>query len=533
MQFQSRRSNIRATNGMVATTQPLAAMSGLRAMLDGGNAVDAAVTAAATLNVVEPHSTGVGGDLFALVWNASDKKVRALNASGRSPAAASLDELRNMGLTSIPNQSAHSVTVPGTVSGWAELLRKYGRMDLHDALAPAIAYAEKGFPVSEVIADHWRAGAIRLEAGPAGGELLHRGASPKSGDSMKLPTLARTLRDVAEGGSESFYQGPVAARIARFTQSMGGWLSEEDFADHRPQWIEPVSASYRGFDCWQCPPPSQGVAALMALNICEGFDLSAMGAQSPDRYHHLIESMRLAFADSMRWVSDPDSMEMPPDNLLSKEYAASRRSGIASGHALDIVPAGNPGSPIEHHNTVYVCAVDGEGNCCSLINSVFMSFGSGLVVPGTGIALHNRGASFSLDPNHPNALAPRKLPFHTLMPGLVTQGGELFAGYGVMGAMQQAQGHLQALTNMIDFGFDPQQALDAARFSVRPGEGIALESLVDERIATELAARGHRIFTLEPHGTLFGSGQIITRDSETGVLTGGSEPRADGAAVGW
>lgn len=530
MNFTSRRSNVRAANGMVATTQPLAAMTGVRVLMEGGNAVDAAVASAAVLNVTEPHSTGVGGDLFALVWMSEEKRVRALNASGRSPQSASLEELVGAGLTHIPDNSPYAVTVPGAVSGWEALLNRYGTMQLADVLGPSIRYAEDGYAVSEIISSHWNAGAPRLNSGPAGGELLLNGAPPAPGDVMKLPTLAATLREISEGGSEAFYRGPLAGKIARFVQKMGGWLSETDFEEHRPEWVEPISTSYRGYDCWQCPPPSQGVNALMALNIVEGFDLKEMGFQTADTFHHLIEGMRLAFADALHHVADPDDMTTEAESLISRDYAAERRKLTSPDRAMTLAPHGQPPA---HHNTVYVTVVDGEGNACSLINSVFMSFGSGLVVPGTGIALHNRGASFSLDPNHANCLAPGKLPYHTLIPGMVTRSGELWASYGVMGAMQQAQGHLQALVNMIDFGLEPQQALDAPRFSIRLGEGIAIEDLVSLEVSRGLATRGHRIMVMPPHGTLFGSGQIIARDPGSGVLTGGSEPRADGFAVGW
>lgn len=311
-------------------------------MMEGGNAVDAAVCAAAVLNVVEPHSTGVGGDLFALVWTAREKRVRALNASGRSPADADADALRRMGLSAVPDDSAWAVTVPGAVSGWDALLNRYGRMPLADVLRPAVGYAEDGFPVSEIIADHWRAGAPRLAAGPAGGELLLNGAPPAAGEIMRIPTLANTLRSVAEGGADAFYNGAVAARIAGFAQTMGGWLSESDFARHAPEWAEPASVSYRGVDCWQCPPPSQGVNALMALNICEGFDLAGMGFQSADALHHMIEAMRLAFADALEHVADPAAMRVSPEALLSKEYAAARRSAIAPNRAMATAASGSP-----------------------------------------------------------------------------------------------------------------------------------------------------------------------------------------------
>ncbi len=530
MNFNSRRSNIRAMNGMVSTTQPLAAMAGMQMLTGGGNAIDAAVATAAALNVTEPHSTGVGGDLFALVWMAGEKRVRALNASGKSSQSASLEQLTRGGLTHIPDTSAYTVTVPGAVSGWEALLDRYGGMGLADTLGPAIRYAEEGYPVSEVISDHWSAGAPRLSAGLAGAELLLDGRPPAPGDLMRLPTLATTLNEIAEGGSEAFYKGPIARKISEFTQSMGGWLSENDFRIYQPEWVEPISTSYRGYECWQCPPPSQGVNALMALNIAEGFDLQATGFQTSDTLHRLIESMRLAFADALHHVTDPSKMITDVETLISKEYAASRRKLISPDRMLDVAPHGQPPA---HHNTVYVSVVDGQGNACSLINSVFMPFGSGLVVPGTGIALQNRGASFSLDPDHVNRLEPGKRPYHTLIPGMVTRGGELWASYGVMGAMQQAQGHLQVLVNMIDFGLEPQQALDAPRFSIRLGEGVAIENRAGAEVINDLAARGHRMLAMSPHGGLFGSGQIITRDPETGVLTGGSEPRADGHAIGW
>ena len=515
---------------MVATTQPLAAMAGLRALMQGGNAVDAAVATAATLNVVEPHSTGMGGDLFALVWMADEKRVRALSACGQSPAAASLDDLRRIGLREVPALGPYPVTVPGAVSGWETLLRDCGRMTLADALGPAIGYAENGFPVSDVIASHWTVGAERLSVGPAGDELLLNGGAPRAGDMMTMPTLAQSLRTVAEDGSDAFYRGALAERIASFVQSEGGWLTVEDMAAHETTWVEPITSSYRGYHVWQVPPPSQGVNALMALNIAEGFELAGMGFQSADAFHHLIESMRLAFADALHYVTDPSAMGVAVSSLLAKSYADERRALISGERAL---PMATHGIPPAHHDTVYVSAVDGDGNACSLINSLFMSFGSGLVAPGTGIALHNRGASFSLDPSHANRLEPRKLPFHTLIPGMATRDGELFASYGVMGAMQQAQGHLQVLANMIDFGLTPQQALDAPRFSVRIGEGIAMESAASADVIRDLAARGHRILVGEPHGIGFGSGQIITRDAATGALTGGSDPRADGFAVGY
>ena len=519
-----------ARNGMVATSQPLAAMAGLRMLMEGGNAVDAAVTAAAVLNVVQPASTGIGGDVFALVRMAKDKKVRALNASGRAPAEASLAELREQGLTSVPEQSTYAVTVPGAVSGWEAALESHGTMTLAEALKPAIDYAFEGYPVSEVISSAWDASAHKLRAHSSGSELLIDGRAPRLGEIVRLPELARSLEAVAEGGADAFYRGRLAQQVAAFVQQHGEWLSTEDMANHRATWEEPIYADYRGIRCWQCPPNTQGVNLLMALNLAEGFDFVEMGFQSAEAYHHLIECMRLAFADGLYHVTDPEKMRVSTDELLSKSYADDRRKLIRPDRAMESLPTGPAPS---HADTVYITCVDADGNACSFINSVFSDFGTGLVVPGTGIALHNRGSSFSLDPDHPNALEPGKRPFHTLIPGMATRDDELWLCYGVMGAMQQAQGHLQVLVNMIDFGLGPQAALDAPRFSVRPGEGIAIEDLVPPAVVRDLEARGHGMIDADPRGTFFGGGQIIERDHETGVLKGGSEPRLDGCAVGW
>lgn len=531
MAFYSRRSAILARRVMVATSQPLAAMVGVRTLMEGGNAVDAAVATAAALNVVEPGSTGVGGDLFALVWMNKEKKARALNASGRAPAAASIEELKAKGLTRMPQYSAHSVSVPGTVSGWHTLLEAYGSMPLSHVLAPAISYAEEGYPVTEVIAGHWAAAIPRLAQQRSGEEFMINGRAPHCGEVIKLPYLANTLRAIAEGGPEAFYHGDLAQKTASFVQELGGWLTTADMAAHTSTWEEPISTEYRGATCWECPPNTHSIATLMALNIVEGFDIQGMGFQSADTYHHLIEAMRLAYADTLSYVADPDMAHVPTQELLSKEYAAQRRVLINKNRALESVPFGEV--PV-NHDTVYIACVDSEGNACSLINSIFETFGSGLVVPGTSIALHNRASLFSLDPRHPNALAPGKRPYHTLMPALATRDGELWLCFGVMGSFQQPQGQLQVLVNMVDFDLDPQEALNALRFSVRLGSGVALEEGLSPEVFAELQRRGHNVFLAEGHDPLvFGGGQIIERDRESGVLRGGSEPRNDGCALGW
>ena len=530
MYFDSRRSTVLATNGMVATSQPLASVAGLQVLMEGGNAVDAAICTAATLNVVEPNSTGVGGDVFALMWNEQEKSVRALNGSGRASSQANLEELRAAGHHSMPNVGPYSVAVPGTVHGWETLRRECGSMPLDRLLAPAIRYAEEGFPVSEVIAFQWDANLRKISSYPSGQEFLVDGQAPVKGHLMRLPTLGRTMRAIAEGGTEAFYHGELARKMSSFVEEHGGWLTLEDLAEHTSDWDEPISIDYRGFTCWECPPNGQGIAALEALNIAEGFDIQGMGAQSPDAYHHLIEAMRLGFADAFRYVADPRKVEVPTAELISKKFAATRRELIEPRKAMDSVPYGqvHGGS-----DTVYISVVDGQGNACSFINSIFNDFGSAMVVPGTGIVLHNRAALFSLDPAHPNALAPGKRPYHTIIPGMVTVDGELRWCYGMMGAFMQPQGHLQLISNMVDHGKDPQQAINALRFMVG-NDQVIIEEGLDPEVARDLQSRGHKVGAITGRQRVsIGGAQVIQRDLDTGVLQGGTEPRKDGAVVGW
>ena len=533
MYFDSRRSTVLATKGMVATSQPLGAMAGLRVMMDGGNAVDAAVATAAALNVVEPVSTGVGGDMFALVWNAREKKMHALNGSGWAPGAASIQELRDQGHTRMPEFGVYSVSVPGTVHGWETILDAHGTMPLSQVLQPAIQYAEEGYPVSDVIAHQWQQQVGKLSQLPSGQEFLINGRAPGHGELMRLPTLANTLRTVAEGGSEAFYKGQIAAQMAAFIQEHGGWLSVGDMSHYTSDWDAPISTEYRGVKCWECPPNGQGIVALEALNIVEDFDLKGMGAQSADAYHHMIEAIRLSFADAFQYVADPRKASVPIAELTSKEYAAERRKLIDPARAMKTVPYGKvtPGS-----DTVYISCVDGEGNACSFINSIFANFGTGLVVPGTGIVLHNRASLFSLDPEHPNALAPGKRPYHTIIPAMATIDDELYLCYGVMGSFMQPQGHLQVITNMVDFGMDTQEALNALRFLVS-GDSVTLEEGISRDVARDLQGRGHDVGLMYGYqrGSAGGMGgaQTIQRDPDSGVLRGASEPRKDGCAVGW
>jgi gamma-glutamyltranspeptidase/glutathione hydrolase len=530
MFFDSRRSTVHAKNGMVATSQPLAAMAGLQMMMKGGNAVDAAVASAATLNVVEPESTGIGGDMFALVWNANEKRVHALNGSGRAPAAASIDELKSKGFRDMPDDGVFSVSVPGTVHGWETILNAHGSMPLSEVMGPAIRYAEEGFPVSDIISHQWSGQVRRLAQYPSGYEMLLDGRAPEPGEVMRLTTLAKTLRAIAEGGSKAFYTGKVAENMASFVQEHGGWITTEDLAQHTSDWDEAISTDYRGVTCWECPPNGQGIAALEAMNIIEGFDIAGMGAQTSEAYHHLIEAMRLGFADAYRYVADPRKAEVPVRQLTTKHYAAQRRKLVDSNKAMKTVPYGQP---FGSSDTVYISCVDGKGNACSFINSVFSNFGSGLVVPETGIVLQNRASLFSLEPEHPNALEPGKRPFHTIIPAMATRDGEMYLCYGVMGGFMQPQGHLQVISNMTDHGMDPQQALNALRFLVT-SDSVVLEEGLGPNVINDLKNRGHQIQMASGYSRVgMGGGQIIQRDPETGVLSGGSEPRKDGCTVGW
>ncbi len=533
--FNSRRSPIVARNGAVATSQPLAAQAGLRILQEGGNAVDAAVATAAVLNVVEPGSTGIGGDMFALIWMADSKKVTAINGSGRSAAAANSKHVLNKGYDSMPTDGPDvslAVSVPGTVHGWQLCLDTYGRMTMREILQPAIKYAEDGYAVSEVIAHGWALSEEKLKQRPSGDEMLLKGRAPRHGEIIRLPTLARSFRTIAEGGADAFYQGEIAKKIASYVQSEGGWITEKDLSSHHSDFDEPIKTDYRGVTVWECPPNGQGIAALMALNIAEGFDLPGMGPQSADRYHYLIESMRLGYADALRFVADPRVTDMPIDAMLSKEYATRRRNQIGKT-AIEKVSYGMPGP---NSDTVYLTVVDGQGNACSFINSLYQGFGSGLIVPETGIALQNRRALFSLDPSHPNYLEGGKRPYQTIIPAMASRDDELWLSFGVMSGFQQPQGHLQVISNVVDFGMNPQTALDALRFSVdvQNTGAVRVEDDLDPKIVAELRRRGHKVSVIEGYNrALFGGGQVISRDPETGVLMAGSEPRKDGSAVGW
>ena len=534
------RSVVMARNGAIATSQPLATAAGLRVLQSGGNAVDAAVTAAAVLAVVEPTMNGPGGDLFAIVYSAKDKKVHGLNASGRAPAAATVDEFRRRNLQRIPLRGELSVSVPGVVDGWNELLARHGTRTLAQALEPAIKYARDGYAVSEIIAGQWKEVEGLLARDPAAARtFLINGRAPAAGDVFRNPALANSLEQIARGGRDVFYKGAIAKAIADDMQRRGGLITVADLAAHHADWVDPVSTTYRGYQVLELPPNTQGAAALEMLNIMEGFDLKSLGWGSAAYLHTLVEAKRIAFADRGAWLGDPSST--PPravERMLSKEYAAQRRKEIdprkaAAGYApltLDgrTTPAGGD-EPIGRGDTVYLTAADAEGNVISLIQSLYETFGSGIVAGDTGIALHNRANLFTLAAGHPNQIAPGKRPFHTLIPAMVLKDGAPWLSFGVMGGDMQAQGHAQVLANLIDFGMNVQEAGEAPRFR-DSGTGLALESAFSAEARAGLTSRGH---TLIDSVGVWGGFQGILIDPRTHVLQAGSDPRKDGMAAGW
>ncbi len=535
--FQSRRSPVLGRRGMVAASQPLASQAGLDMLMQGGTAADAAIAIAAVLNVTEPYSTGLGGDCFALYYEAASGNVTALNGSGRAAAGLSLELLARQGISALPPLHAHTVTVPGACAGWCDLIERYGSLPLKTILASAIYLAEEGFPVAPITSYYWQELAEqKLRFTPGGSALTIDGRGPRPGEIFRNPDLARTFQVIAEGGKKAFYEGDTGQRIVKALQAAGSAITMDDLAGHLSSWDEPISTVYRGMRVWECPPNGQGLAALLALNILEGFDLSSMSPESPQRWHLLVEAMHLAFADTSWYVADPKFFDIPLEALLSKGYAAERRNLLDPLRAsLDA----QKGAPVASSDTVYFCVVDGKGNACSFINSVFMGFGSGIVAPGTGFALQNRGFSFSLDPAHPNALLPNKRPYHTIIPAMLTRetDGSLYAPFGVMGDFMQPQGQVQVVVGMLDDQLDPQAAVDRPRFRIDSAQAsgkLMLETGIPAQVASVLAQQGHFLIP-DVTGSLrnkFGLGQIIRRDP-SGVLWGGSDPRIDGCAMGF
>ena len=523
--YPSRRMVTYGSRGMVATSQQLAAQAGLDMLKKGGNAIDAAIATAACLTVVEPCMNGIGGDAFAIVW--TQNRLWGLNSTGAAPMALTAEAANGK----IPDRGLFPITVPGTPAAWAELSRRFGKLTLMQVLRPAIEYAEEGFPVSPTIAEAWGEAANVTYAPyrnkPEFAEWFRvftdNGRAPKAGEFWKLPDHARTLTEIAHTESESFYTGALADAIDSFMQKSGGFLRKSDLSAFAPEWVEPLTTRYRGHDVWELPPNGQGMIALMALNILEKMDIP--GADDPRGWHIPIEALKLAMTDAHAYIADPRHMKVTPAQLLSPEYAARRRALISDTAHMPTV-----GNPVDG-GTVYLCAADDDGNMISFIQSNFKGFGSGIVVPGTGIALHNRGTGFSLDPASANYLQGGKKPYHTIIPGFLTKDGAAVGPFGVMGGFMQPQGHLQVVLNLVERNLNPQAALDAPRWMWTHDKSIIVEASTPLYIADALSAMGHDV-TIERSRMPFGRGQIIRR-LPNGALEGATEPRCDGAVVAW
>lgn len=534
------RSEVIAAHGMAATSHPLATQIALDVLKKGGSAVDAAIAANAALGLMEPTGNGIGGDLFAIVWDQDTESVLGLNASGRSPKSLTLDHFKKLELTKIPSHGPLPVSVPGAVDGWFELHNKFGKLPMQEVLQPAIDYAEQGFPVTELIAYYWNRSVPILSKFPGFSEVyMPNGRAPKKGEVFKNPQLANTYRIIAEQGRDGFYAGEVAKAMVDYMQANGGFLSLEDLSEHTSEWVEPLSTEYRGYTVWELPPNGQGLAALQMLNILEGYDLAAMGFGSADYLHVLTEAKKLAFEDRAKFYSDPEFNELPIETLLSKEYAERQRASINMRKAAKRYPALD--QPLEEGDTIYLTTADKDGNMVSLIQSNYRGMGSGMTPPGLGFILQDRGELFSLDEGHFNVYAPGKRPFHTIIPAFVSRDGKPEMSFGLMGGAMQPQGHVQIVVNMIDFGMNVQVAGDVPRLrhagSSQPtgelmtdGGQINLETGIDPRVIRQLKRRGHKV---KVGGSGYGGYQAIQRDHENQVYIGASESRKDGQAAGY
>lgn len=534
------RSVVYGNGGMVATSQPLAAQVGIDVLKKGGNAVDAAIAVNATLGLMEPTGSGIGGDLFAIVWDGDSGKLYGLNASGPVSRLASLEAVRKQGYEQMPAYGGLPVTVPGCVGGWFALHERFGALSMEEVLKPAIGYAERGFPLSEVIAYYWARGVRNLSRFDEFQRVYAPGGKiPGEGEIFRNPDLAKTLSRIAEEGADVFYSGDVAEAIVTAVRKHGGFMEMADLKTYEPEWVEPLSVNYRGYDVWELPPNGQGIAALQMLQMLQQLDLSSMGHNSVDYLHTLIEVKKIVYEDRARYYADPRFAGVDLDRLLSVEYAKQRLKFLNSDRALTDIPAGD--HILEEGDTVYLTVADGDGNMVSFIQSNYMGFGSGLVPEGKGFTLQDRGALFSLEKGHPNALAPGKRPFHTIIPAFVTRDGKPVFSFGVMGGSMQPQGHVQVLCNILDFGMNIQEAGDVPRFrhggSSQPSGGdmssggfVYLESGIPAETCRGLMKRGHRFV-----GTVggFGGYQGIWRDPDTGVLAGATESRKDGCAIGY
>jgi gamma-glutamyltranspeptidase / glutathione hydrolase len=526
-----------ANNGIVATSHPLAAQVGLDVLKSGGNAIDAAIATSAAMGLMEPMSCGIGGDLFAIVWDAKTQKLYGLNANGRAPLKATRQLFQDRGLAEIPEKGPLSWSLPGCVDGWEELRKKFGTRSFAKLLAPVIRYAHDGVAVPEVIGGYWRVAERNAELRDV---YAPDGHSPKVGELFRNPALVKTYQLIAEGGRDAFYKGPIAESLVKFSEAKGGLFQMKDFTEHTSEWIEPVSTNYRGYDVWELPPPGQGIAALQMLNLLEPYDLKKLGANSADYWHLMIEAKKLAYADRAKFYTDPRFQKVPVQELISKEYAKERSKLYDPLKARMEVPAGD--AKIGKADTIYLCVVDKDRNCVSLIQSNYNGFGSGLAPADLGFAIQNRGTLFYLDEKHANRLEPGKRPFHTIIPAMVTKEGKPWLTYGVMGGDMQPQGHVQLLVNMLDFGMNIQQAGEAARIehvgSATPtgkaaaanGGTLKVEFGIPEAIVNELQKRGHAMERVKTNG---GGFQGILIDPRTGVLHGGTETRKDGIAVGY
>ena len=531
------RSEVITQNGMVATSQPLATQVGLDVLKEGGNAIDAAIAANAMLGLVEPTGSGIGGDLYAIVWVAEEKKLYGLNASGRSPRALEKKEFAARGLTSIPSFGPLPVSVPGAVDGWFMLHDKFGSLPMTSVLTPAIEYAKSGFPVSELIAHYWQMNADRIGHYDGFREtFMPDGKVPRKGDVFKNPALAATYEKIATGGRDAFYKGDIARTISAYMEAQGGFLRYEDLATHTSDWVEPVSANYRGYDVWELPPNGQGIAALQILNILERYDIEGMGFGSADYIHTFVEAKKLALEDRAKFYADTAFSDVPVEWLVSKEYAAKRQVLIKPHAAAKTVDAG-----VYEGDTVYLTVADKHGNMVSLIQSNYRGMGSGMTPTGLGFILQNRGELFTLQDDHANVYAPGKRPFHTIIPGFVTRNGKPWLSFGVMGGATQPQMHAQIIVNLIDFGMNLQEAGDAPRIlhsgSSSPtgalmtdGGEVHLESGIEEQVKRSLMSRGHK---LVPATGIYGGYQAIMWDSERKIYIGASESRKDGQAAGY
>jgi gamma-glutamyltranspeptidase / glutathione hydrolase len=524
------RSMVIAKGGIVATEHPLASQAGASILTAGGNAVDAAVAANAVMGLVAPMSNGIGGDLFALVYDAKTKKTYGLNASGWAPKGLTLERLQKAGHKEMPSEGIDAVTVPGAVDGWSNLLQRFGRKSLADVLAPAIRHADEGVPVTEWVGGLWE-GHEKILKGNAAALYLPGGRAPNVGEAFRNPDLAKSLRAIAASGRDAFYKGPIAEAIVAESKAQGGTMEGADLAEFESEWVEPISTTYRGWTVYEIPPNTQGIAALIMLNIMEGQPVAEWGHNTARSLHYLIEAKKLAYADMLRYVADPRVAPAPVARLLSKDYAKERAKRIDPAKANAQV---SPGDVRVGNDTVYLTTVDAEGNMVSLIQSNYESygFGSGLVAAGTGFCLHNRGALFSIDPKSPNVVAPRKRPLHTIIPAMMERDSQRI-GFGIMGGFNQAQAHAQFVSNVVDHGMNIQAAMEAARFNKPSFEGVDVQ--VEDRVApevkTELERLGHKVTWRHGYSSNMGGGQAVMRDYKAGVNYGASDPRKDGAAV--